>query len=120
MMPSLKRCFALSAILLSSQLLSPAATWTSLANSAPSGAGTMILLTDGTVMIEHSDHTHWMRLTPDAQGSYVNGTWTQNAINPMNTGRLYFASNVLPDGRVWVFGGESLGSRERPQRNRHR
>jgi hypothetical protein len=48
-----------------------------------------------------------MRLAPDAMGSYINGTWTQ--LNPMSTPRLYFASEVLPNGKVWVLGGEYSG-----------
>ena len=86
-----------------------AARWTPLTNPAPAGSvGTMMLLTDGTVFaLNNVDSRHWMKLTPDAQGSYVNGTWTTLA--PMSFPRLYFASNVLQDGRVWVLGGEYTG-----------
>jgi len=87
-----------------------AATWTQLVNLAPSGAGTMILLTDGTVMVQEADHIHWMRLTPDIHGSYVNGSWTANATSQMTTQRLYFSSNVLPNGNVFVLGGEYSGT----------
>ena len=48
----------------------------------------------------------WWRLTPDANGSYVNGTWSQIASLPAGYGPLYFASAVLADGRVIVEGGE--------------
>ncbi len=86
--------------------------WTPLANLAPHPAGTMILLTDGTIMAfgggsGNGPIDHWMRLTPDAHGSYVNGTWTNLA--SMNLGRLYFASNMLTSGKVWVLGGEYCG-----------
>ena len=67
----------------------------------------MLLLTDGSVMV-HDGIQGWMRLTPDIRGSYLNGTWTSD-ISPMNTPRLYFASQVLPDGRVWILGGEYSG-----------
>jgi hypothetical protein len=49
-----------------------------------------------------------MRLRPDASGSYINGTWaTDIATQP--TRRLYFASQVLPNGKVWILGGEYSG-----------
>jgi len=97
----------LAILLLACQSAIRAASWTAVA-LAPSGAGTMILLTDGTVMVEESDRIHWMRLTPDAQGSYIRGTWTTIA-GGMTTPRLYFASQVLPSGKVWVVGGEYTG-----------
>jgi hypothetical protein len=84
-------------------------TWTPLAHAPPTTIGTMILLSDGTVMGQAPGGTAaWYRLTPDATGSYANGTWSQLA--SMNLGRLYYASNVLPDGRVFVVGGEFTGS----------
>src|SRR6185295_10266282 len=46
----------------------------------------------------------WYRLTPDATGSYVNGTWT--TLTNMHDSRLYYATQVLKDGRVFVAGGE--------------
>src|SRR5581483_2439020 len=46
-----------------------AANWSLLANISPGGAGVMILLTDGTVMIQTGSSANWMRLTPDANGS---------------------------------------------------
>jgi hypothetical protein len=87
-----------------------AGTWVMLTNGAPAAAGTMILLTDGTVMVQNnsSNFAGWMRLVPDIHGSYANGTWVSN-IASMALARLYFASNVLPDGRVWVLGGEYSG-----------
>lgn len=86
-----------------------AASWTPLTNPAPGGSViTMMLLTDGTVFAQSGDDgQHWFQLTPDAHGSYVNGTWT--ILAPMSFTRLYFASNVLQDGRVWVLGGEYSG-----------
>src|SRR6516165_7567234 len=88
-----------------------AADWKPLANLAPNFPGTMILLSDGTVMVQNYSnpaYQGWMRLTPDATGSYINGTWSLLA--PMSTPRLYFASEVLPNGKVWVLGGEYSGS----------
>jgi hypothetical protein len=79
-------------------------TWSPLTHQPTFGAGTMLLLTDGTVLCQNSGTPHWWKLTPDLTGSYVNGTWTQMADGP--NGPLYFASAVLRDGRVFVAGGE--------------
>ncbi len=79
-------------------------TWKPLKNQPSFGAGTMLLLTDGTVMCQESQTTNWWKLTPDTTGSYINGTWSQLA--PMRNAPLYFASAVLADGRVFVAGGE--------------
>jgi hypothetical protein len=74
---------------------------------APSGTGigTMMLLSDGTVMAQggNIDKT-WYSLTPNAAGNYVSGTWSARA--SMAVQRLYFGSNILTDGRVFVVGGE--------------
>jgi hypothetical protein len=48
-----------------------------------------------------------MKLTPDDRGSYINGAWTTLASEPI--ARLYFASQILPDGRLFVAGGEYSG-----------
>ncbi len=86
-------------------------TWRPLTNTAPhSNAGVMLLLTDGTVLAKTtaggSDGigNTWDKLTPDSHGSYLNGTWS--TIAPMRDTRLYFSSQVMPDGRVYVAGGE--------------
>ncbi|MCW3054467.1 MAG: repeat domain protein [Chthonomonadales bacterium] len=65
-----------------------------------------MLLTDGTVMVHDSQTSDWWKLTPDSAGSYVNGAWTQIASLPDGYAPLYYASAVLADGRVVVFGGE--------------
>ena len=87
-------------------------TWTQLANLAADANGiqTMLLLSDGTVMANggsDSASKDWYRLTPDATGSYVNGTWT--TLSPMSLERLFYTLDVLPDGRVFVLGGEYTG-----------
>jgi uncharacterized repeat protein (TIGR01451 family) len=76
-------------------------------NAAPNSIGTMELLSDGSVMAQAGGTNTWYKLTPDAGGSYVNGAWSQ--IANMNLGRLYYATNVLQDGRVFVLGGEYSG-----------
>jgi hypothetical protein len=70
--------------------------------------GPLFLLTDGKVLMNECSNGYgtrrWWKLTPDATGSYVNGTWTR--IKDSNNGRKYFASCVLADGRLLVCGGE--------------
>lgn len=96
---------------------SNAQSWTALVNLAPDFAGTMMLLTDGSVMVQgypgtvgttRFDGSNWMRLVPDATGSYINGSWSNLA--SMSAPRLYFASRILTSGKVWVLGGEYTGA----------
>ena len=79
-------------------------TWSSLTHQPTFGVGTMLLLTDGTVMAQDFFSPHWWKLMPDSTGSYGNGTWSQLADGP--NGPLYYSSAVLRDGRVFVAGGE--------------
>lgn len=79
-------------------------TWTALASTAPGGVGTMLLLTDGTVMAQNGSGNGWFKLAPDSTGHYVNGTWT--TLTSMNYTRHYYSSDVLKDGRVFVAGAE--------------
>jgi hypothetical protein len=84
-----------------------AGTWSRLANLPPFAASTMLLLSDGTVMCQASNSVNWSRLRPDASGDYSSGTWS--ALAAMRNARLYYASAVLADGRVFVAGGEYNG-----------
>lgn len=74
------------------------------------GLSNPLLLTDGAVLAHNGDAPDWYKLTPDSKGNYADGVWS--AIAPMPViggaayGPLYFASAVLPDGRVIVMGGE--------------
>ena len=80
-------------------------TWTALNNKAPGSVNTMLLLPDGTVLAaDASNWTNWYRLTPDIHGSYIAGTWTTMAA--MHDSRLYYSSDVLTNGRMFVAGGE--------------
>ena len=79
-------------------------SWVKLTSNPGFDASTMLLLTDGTVMVQEQGGLRWKKLTPDAHGSYVNGTWSDLA--PMHNTRRYYASAVLQDGRVFVCGGE--------------
>src|SRR5215831_8972815 len=82
-------------------------TWTGLTHVFPgSTPDTALLLTDGTVMMHDACTTDWYRLAPSNTGSYKTGTWTKTAPMPSGYTPLYFASQVLPDGRLIVNGGE--------------
>ena len=84
-----------------------AGTWAPVTAQPPRPPGLMLLLTDGTVMVQGEPYDQWMRLSPSRSGSYQDGSWSMLA--PMRTARLYFASTVLPSGKVWVLGGEYAG-----------
>ncbi len=109
-----KQIFTLFSVLISLLLLKGSAnaqigTWTALTNKAPNNCyGVMLLLTDGTVICKDDggggNGVGWNRLTPDINGSYANGTWT--SIANMHYDRLFFASQVLPSGKVFAAGGE--------------
>jgi hypothetical protein len=84
--------------------------WTPLTNQSPSGnSGVQIMIqsTDGSILVQSYDGQSWMKLTPDAKGSYIEGTWSTLASEPV--ARLYFASQILTDGRLFVAGGEYSG-----------
>jgi hypothetical protein len=49
---------------------------------------------------------HWVKLTPDAKGSYANGTWTTLASSAYARGGAQ--EHVLRDGRFFEAGGEFL------------
>jgi regulation of enolase protein 1 (concanavalin A-like superfamily) len=99
---------AASTDLTSPATVTPATTvgnFTTLANGAPGVVGTMMLMPDGSVIASiNAPSTEWARLVPDSHGSYLDGTWTVLASSSYT--RLYDASQVLPDGRIFVAGGE--------------
>jgi Kelch motif len=85
-----------------------AGTWKSLTHQPTFNTSTMIQLTDGRVMVQEEGTAHWHALTPDANGSYLDGTWSTLA--DMSFWRRYYASAILNDGRVLVIGGEQSGA----------
>ena len=89
--------------------------WKALKHAAPFDPGTMLLASNGTVLV-HSEPpsggtSAWYKLTPNSAGSYVDGTWSKIAPMPSGYDPLYFASAILPDGRMLVEGGEYLGGK---------
>ena len=101
---------AIAFALLMAASFAAAQSWQPLTHQPTFTAGHAMLLTDGTVLVHHEDPNHgfseWYKLTPDINGSYVNGTWSQLASLSADYGPLFFASAVLADGRVIVEGGE--------------
>ena len=78
----------------------PPSAWTPLTNLAPGAPVRFALLSDGSMIQPGNGY----RLTPDATGSYINGTWTTGpgfVISARHNASLL----LLPDGRLMVFGG---------------
>lgn len=69
-----------------------------------------MLMTDGTVMVHDYCTRDWYSLAPDQSGNYVDGTWTKMASMPRGYAPIYYASAVLPDGKLIVNGGEYNGA----------
>ncbi len=101
-----------------------AGTWATLTNAfpapeivvngtdyGPGGAQNPLLMTDGSVLIRNIGYngidTRVFKLTPDQNGSYVNGTWSE--IAPMPYAAAGGSTAVLADGRVLFEGGEYSG-----------
>jgi hypothetical protein len=86
-----------------------AGTWQPVAPTNPASGPTdtqlALLLSDGTVMIQPygTPTSVWYRLSPDATGNYVTGTWSPLA--SMNEQRYVFASAMLQNGKIFVLGG---------------
>ena len=102
------RVLAAAAILLLAPLAGRAAgSWQKITGFPYSNPGHMLLLPDGRVMVQNSGAfpgNGWYGLTPDDHGHYLNGSWTN--LNSMADTRLFYASQVLPNGKVLVAGGE--------------
>jgi hypothetical protein len=89
--------------------------WVPLTHAPPFDPGTMLLESDGTVLVHAEPPSggtaDWYKLTPDSKGSYVDGTWSKLPSMPGGYDPLYFASAILPSGRMIVEGGEYLGGK---------
>jgi hypothetical protein len=77
----------------------------------PGGAAAPLLMTDGGVLVQdagrYGEDKKVFKLTPDINGSYVNGTWSELASKPYAGSAS--AQAVLADGRVLIEGGEYSG-----------
>ncbi len=89
-------------------------TWTTVTKAPLSGLCTPEVMTDGTVLVASCNSKYWLRLTPDANGNYADGTWSETATLPVINGTQYapqyHAAAVLPDDRMIIEGGEYNGS----------
>jgi hypothetical protein len=76
-------------------------------STPPFLVGVALQLTDGTILVQQHSTPFWWVLHPDEFGHYNTGTWSQfPSTMPFDYAPTYFASAVLPDGRVIVEGGE--------------
>jgi hypothetical protein len=65
------------------------------------------LMTDGSVLTQSGySWNSFYRYVPDAAGNYSDGTWSQVASLPAGYAPLYFAADLLADGRLVISGGE--------------
>ena len=112
----------LGAAAAAASLNATAGTWQTLKNPAPTpeiidpsgndfgpgGPVAPLLMTDGSVIFQDAgffgEDARVFKLTPDINGSYVNGTWSEIAPKPYIS--YAAAQAVLPDGRVIIEGGE--------------
>jgi hypothetical protein len=77
----------------------PGPTITPLTHQLPNGISFTMLLTDGTVMAQDGLFPYqWWKLTPDINGSYLNGTWTQLASLPVTYSPDAASEAVLASG----------------------
>jgi hypothetical protein len=103
---SKKFLFSVVVSLLAFAMGAMAQTLTVLKNQPPDGILYTFQLTDGTVMAQGDSCSDWWRLTPDINGSYVNGTWTQLASLPSGYAPYATAGAVLASGELLLEGGE--------------
>jgi hypothetical protein len=87
-----------------------AQSWTPLVNQPGVNLGAMLQLRDGRILVheeQSGNSRNWHILTPDASGSYVNGTWSSGGQLPVGYAPWFFGSQVLMDGKTVVIeGGE--------------
>jgi hypothetical protein len=75
-----------------------------LTNPPPGKIAALLLLTDGSVIANETGTKRWFRLSPDASGGYVRGTWS--FIADMQDTHVNFGATVLRSGHAFVAGGE--------------
>jgi len=96
------------AMLLAMASLAGAQTWAPLAHQPGRNLGAALQLRDGRIIVHEEqggNSTNWWVLTPDASGSYANGTWSSGGSMPYSP--WFFGSQVLLDGHTMVVeGGE--------------
>jgi Abnormal spindle-like microcephaly-assoc'd, ASPM-SPD-2-Hydin len=110
---SLRTIANTTALLFALLAAAAAQSWTPLVNQPGVNLGVMLQLRDGRILVHEEqggDSTAWHILTPDASGSYVNGTWSSGGHMPSGYAPWFFGSQVLLDGKsVVIEGGEYNG-----------
>jgi hypothetical protein len=110
------RTLAIASVILFTLLgVVAAQTWKPLVNQPGANLGAMLQLRDGRILVheeQSGNSRNWHILTPDAAGSYVNGTWSSGGSMPLGYAPWFFGSQVLMDGKTVVIeGGEYNGGR---------
>jgi hypothetical protein len=97
------------AVLISALSFGQQGTWTRISSNCPEMPETSLLLMDGSIFVKSfdGDFSHCFKLTPNGN-SYVGGKWSQIASLP--TGLIYGPTGVFSDGKVFVAGGEYVGT----------
>ncbi len=88
------------------------ASWKALTGVPSFTPDTMLLMTDGTVLVHDAGGKDWHRLKPDTNGRFDTAGVVWSGPFSMTNSRQFYASGVLADGSVFVLGGEysSAGS----------
>jgi hypothetical protein len=109
----LRTCAITSAVFALVFVLAGAAsaqTWTPLTHQPGADVGAMLQLRDGRILVheeQSGNSRNWHLLTPDASGSYINGTWSSGGQLQSGYAPWFFGSQVLLDGKtIVVEGGE--------------
>ena len=105
-------------LLLTSLILLAPLPLTNVPPGGPFNFGNPLLLTDGTVIIHRTDTPDWYKLTPNAAGSYIDGTWSKigathgESITQMGDPKLLLTSYV-----TWSL--LESGCKDASRRDRH-
>jgi len=87
-----------------------AQSWAPLTNQPGANLGVILQLRDGRILVheeQSGNSRNWYILTPDAAGSYLNGTWSSGGQLPSNYAPWFFGSQVLLNGKsIVIEGGE--------------
>jgi len=87
----------------------PSQRFQAIAQQPPVAMQLAWLMTDGTVLAQSDQGSTWYTYTPDATGSYADGTWKQVGSLQSGYDPSAFSSALLADGRLAISGGEYNG-----------
>jgi Abnormal spindle-like microcephaly-assoc'd, ASPM-SPD-2-Hydin/Kelch motif len=82
------------------------ASWKSLSGVPSFSPDTMLLMTDGSILIHDAYEANWYRLAPDSKGRYDTAGVSWSGPFAMANTRQFFGSGIVKDGRVYAVGGE--------------